>query len=592
MKLKGNKSENEIREEAFNELMEDVDLFASYYRSNPNRFAKDYLNLTLDTDQEIALCELFKTSNSILLASRGWAKTFMLGVFSCSYSILYPGTKICVASKTRKQATEVLHKIIDVLMPLSCNLRAEILDMQINQAEAFIKFKNGSKINVVTASDNARGNRATILICDEVRMIDKGIIDNILKNFLTDYRRPGYLEKEEYQNYPKEDNKVVYATSCWYEEHWSYELVRSYLVNMMKGKSFFVCSMPYQVAIKEGRLQRQRIEENMAEANFDSCNFLMEMEALFFGKGNGGFFSFDEIEKNRKILYPYFPKSAISKPLDKRFICPQKKPGEIRIMSADIALMSSNKNKNDATAIFINFMTPIGENRYSYNIVYTENNEGLRTDAQALRLRKLFDEFECDYLAIDAKSVGLSIIDLLMADIYDKESGITYPAITCCNNKEIAERCSVKGAPEKIWAIMGSSEFNSKCAIGLRESLRQGKVRLLTSEYDAEENLTSIKGWGNLTPQEEIEYKLPYINTTLLEHELINLEHEIKNNVVKVKEKAGERKDRYSSLSYNIFVAKEIEREQQVRDNQIFERSFDIRFKTPSFIKNKERRTP
>lgn len=79
----------------------------------------------------------------------------------------------------------------------------------------------------------------------------------------------------------------------------------------------------------------------------------------------------------------------------------QKQNGEVRVLSADIALMSSKKNNNDATAIFVNQMMPTKAGKYINNIIYTESCEGLRTDDQALLIRKLFDEYICDYLVLD-----------------------------------------------------------------------------------------------------------------------------------------------------------------------------------------------
>ena len=60
---------------------------------------------------------------------------------------------------------------------------------------------------------------------------------------------------------------------------------------------------------------------------------------------------------------------------------------------------------------------------------------------------------------------------------------------------------------------------------------------------------------------EQMQYKLPYIQTTLLVYELINLEYEIKGTNVKITEKSGMRKDRYSSLAYNYWVQCQLERE-------------------------------
>ena len=323
----------------------------------------------------------------------------------------------------------------------------------------------------------------------------------------------------------------------------------------------------------------------MSESDFNDVQFFIEMCALFWSQATSGLYTFDEIDKNRIIKHPFYPRPVTMKHPDKMLKMPSKRDGEIRILSADIALMSSAKNKNDATSIFINQMIPTSSGRYINNIVYTENNEGLRADDQALAIRKLFDDFECDYLVIDGTGIGLPVVDLLMGDMYDQATGESYAALSCCNDDEVAKRCTTTGAPKVIWVVRGQSDFNSRCALTLREALRQGQVKLLISEYDADDTLSSIKGYASLSQQEILELKLPYIHTTLLINELINLEYETKNSVIKVKEKAGMRKDRYSSLSYNIFVAKELEREATLSQKNDIE-NLVFQFKAPKISRN------
>lgn len=574
-------TESEVKQDKANRIMQGVNRWASFYRANPHRFAHDYLGLKLKRFQQIILCMMFRFTNSIYLASRGGGKSFLIAIFCAIYCILYPDTQICVASKTRIQATEIIDKIRTILMPKSANLRMEIAEVQVNQANAFVSFKNGSRIVVVTAAESARHNRATILVVDEFRMVDKNTIDTILRKFLTAPRHPGYLDKPEYADYPIERTKEVYASSCWYEAHWSYEHVRSYVVNMIRGRSYFCCAMPYQLAILENLLDRVRVEDEMSESTFNSVAFQMEMEALFFSQSDGGLYNFDEIDKNRKIRYPFYPRFQGHKLSDKRLYIPPKQAGELRLLSADIALMSSAKNNNDATSIFINQMLPTTNARYINNIVYTENNEGLRTDAQALIIRKYFADYDCDYLIIDVRGLGIGVIDALMSDIYDANTGTTYSALSCYNNEELAKRCTVLKAPKVIWAIQGSPEFNSQCALGLREAFKQGLVRLLISEFDAEDALSEIRGYTSLSPADEVLLKLPYIHTSLLINELINLEYEMKNNVIRVKEKSGMRKDRYSSLSYNIFVARSLERDLLLAKSKKSAEDLLFRFRPP-----------
>ena len=93
----------------------------------------------------------------------------------------------------------------------------------------------------------------------------------------------------------------------------------------------------------------------------------------------------------------------------------------------------------------------------------------------------------------------------------------------------------------------------------MREGFRSGKIRLLVTEYDAEALLSELKGYNSLSPNEKIRLQMPYVHTTLLIDELVNLQHEESGGRVRIFEKAGKRKDRYSSLSYNYYVATQIE---------------------------------
>lgn len=164
--------------------------------------------------------------------------------------------------------------------------------------------------------------------------------------------------------------------------------------------------------------------------------------------------------------------------------------------------------------------------------------------------------------------VGLGVYDCLVREIADSDTGEIYPALSCCNNKEMADRCTTPGAEKAIWAIKASLAFNSDCAVMLREGFRSSKIRLLITEYDGEEALSEIKGYGSLSPQEKLDLQMPYIHTTLLINELVNLQHDETNGKIKIFEKSGMRKDRFSSLSYNYYVACELERRMMRRNSQ------------------------
>ncbi len=550
----------------YQRVMEGAAYWGSYYRYNPDKFAEDYLHLKLKRFQKLLLVMMFWSTTFVLIACRGLGKTFLSAIYCVVRCILYPGTKVCIASGTRGQAINVLEKIMFELKPASPELCAEIDEKQskVNGTNAQIVFFNTSVIKVVTANDNARGNRCHVLLLDEYRLISKDTIDTVLRKFLTLRRMPRYEELTEEQRkleYSKEKNLTMYLSSAYFKDHWSYTKCIDTLKAMVDpNRRQFVCGFPYQLSISEGLLDPETVADEMAESDFSDIKFSMEMAAEFYGSADGAFFDFDSISKNRKIKYPMLPDRISSKIGNSQLIkIPQKQNGEIRILSADIALMSSKKNNNDATAIFVNQLMPTKAGRYSSNIVYADACEGLRTDDQALMVRKLFDEFACDYIVLDANGIGLGVFDALARDIADPETGEIYPALSCCNNPEMASRCTVQGAAKVIWAIKASAQFNSDCAFLLREGFKSGRIRLLVNEYDADELLDGLRGYSALNPAERMQIKLPYIHTTLLIDELVNLQHEETGGKVKIFEKSGMRKDRYSSLSYNYYVATQLE---------------------------------
>lgn len=139
------------------------------------------------------------------------------------------------------------------------------------------------------------------------------------------------------------------------------------------------------------------------------------------------------------------------------------------------------------------------------------------------------------------------------------------------------------GAEKVIWSIKATAQFNSDCAYLLREGFRSGRIRLLNTEYDAEEDLSKIRGYSSLDASEKLQLRLPYINTTLLIDELTKLQYEENAGKIKIYEKSGMRKDRYSSLSYNYYVAVQLETKMSKRQSSNARASDMFVIKPPNY---------
>lgn len=376
-------------------------------------------------------------------------------------------------------------------------------------------------------------------------------------------RQPKYLQKKQYSHL-KERNKEIYLSSCWFKFHWSWDKTKAFFNSMVDGKEYFICSLPYQLPIKENLLDKRQVEEEMSESDFNEILWLMEMEAQFYGESDKAYFKFKDLEVNRTLSIPIYPKPFYDIFKDNKFKYVKKGHDEIRIVSCDIAMMSGKKN--DASIYTVMRLIPM-KNKvgkyYSREIVYIESMEGGHSTAQATRIRQLVDDFECDYICIDCQGVGMGVYDVLVQPIYDKERMKEYEPWTAFNNKEMEERCAYPDAPKRIFAMKAYGEINSECAISFKDNLSKGKIKLLINENDCKEVLKKIKGYGTLDIEEKVQLELPYRQTTSLISEMVNLEVDIhpQTRQIKLKEQSGKRKDRWSSASYGNYLANILEKD-------------------------------
>ena len=559
------KTQTEIEKDKQQKIMEIVAWKAGYYRANPHRYVSEVLGLSLKWFQQILLWCMMHYNFVMYLAARGQGKTYLTALFCCVRCILFPGTKIVVSSGTLKQANEVLLKIQDDFMKQPSILRSEIEKCNIGQNDASIYFKNGSWIKTRTSSENSRSARANCIVVDEFRMVDETVINTVLRKFLTSPRQPKYLRKPEYAHL-QERNKEIYMSSAYFKSSWAYKKAQSYTINFFDDtKRYFICGLPYQVSIREGLLSREQLQDEMSEADYNELVQQMEMECLWFGDTDGSLFKFDELTARRRLRKALPPLSFCN---DKITI-PKLTTTSKRILSIDVALMqSTKKKKNDASAIFINDLIQVNDTAYQSNFVYGETFEGLKTDELGMIVMKYFYEYQCTDLVLDTNGIGLGVYDFITKDQISQENGKRYKAMTCINDKDMAERCKVRDANKVVWSVKANANFNNEICVLLRNGIQNGKINFLIPEQDADTSLKEIyKGYYKMSPTEQAKLKMSYIQTTFAVYELIKLDHEVKNGNIKVKEVDGMRKDRYSSIAYSYWCACQLELKLKPKNN-------------------------
>lgn len=542
---------------------------AGYYRENPQRFVKDFLNIDLRLFQKILIYAMMKYDYFFFVAARGLGKTYLVALFACVRCILYPGTKIVAMAPTFKQGKEIILKITDDFMHKSNLLKNEILRTSTGLNDCGVWFKNGSWIQVRIANDNSRGARSNILIIDEVRMVKRYIITTVAKPMNSSPRQPGYLSKEKYSHLT-EMNKQFYMTSAWYKESEVFEMVKAYFSkNLDSNAKYFLCDLPYMLSIQEGLLMKEDIFNEMTEETFSDISFAMEREGIFYGSSEDSLFNYNNLSERRTRTDAFYHLSVYD---NNNIAIPSKEPGEKRILSVDVALLASRKHDNDASALIINQAIPTSNDGYKCNIVYIETIEDILSQELALIIMRYFYRYKCDYLVLDCTGVGQPILDEIMQDRYDSTYGETYKAMTCINNDELAMRCKDPTANKCVYAIKANAKLNNDLCVSLRSAILNGYVNFLVDENDVSNKELwgkIVKNYNKLSENDQTRVKLPFYQTSALINEMINLDYDLSNGLIKIREKSGARKDRFSSLEYSYYVIEQLKIKRRKRKEDI-----------------------
>lgn len=545
-------------------LYEGAKIWTNYYRQNIHRFAKDYLGLNLKPFQDVMMYSVHSNDQSVIIASRGLGKSWILAVYMCCVAILYPGILITISCETREQSRRLVSsKILNDLYHNCPNLRREISErnIKVGSNESFAKFHNGSVITALNASPNTRGQRSHLLLVDEYVMIrgEMETLKTVLEPFLQVPRQPPYTKNPQYADIV-EETKKVYLSSAYYADHWAYGLYKDYVEKMLIGESSFACNLPYQVSRKYGLMTETRLQQILDDPTMTEEGFQMEYGAQWWKQNDGAYIKPTDIIPNRTVVKAWYPPTLIEyiEEKDKRHKSWQEErtsKQELRILGCDVAFASSSNGKNnDNTIIHYGVAIPKNE-KYMAEIKYSECINGQNAKSIALRLKQLYYDGDCDYIVLDVLGSGLAVLDILSEYTYDEERNIKYPPMKCFNLKDKEERCGYREAIPCIYGVVANEQINNEIAVTLKSSFQNHTLRLLVNEFEAEDFLSDHYDFQLKSNEEKVRLMYPYLQTTLIQTEIIKLRTEITRHGLKLIEFGQNTKDRFSALAYmNKFI--------------------------------------
>ncbi|MBE3094749.1 MAG: hypothetical protein IMZ52_06925 [Actinobacteria bacterium] len=293
----------------------------------------------------------------VAIASRASAKSFLVAVFGIAQCILYPGSEVCIGASTIKQAGLIISSKVTMLRNQSPILQREIISLTANHNNYEAVFANGSKMIVVAANEGGKGNRSTLLILDEFRLLKKEIVDEIFTPFLY-VRQSPFKQLPQYVDYPIEEPRKFSISSAGYKsEHWYRDTISTIKLMLEDKNAGFFCT-DYLVSIFHKIKTRKQMDTEKEQS--DPISFAMEYENQAQGQSGKAYFKAQMFPRNIKGAFYPMRQDNVSK---KNPYSISKQTGEIRVIAVDVASRANRQNDNSIVGCARLLPTHRGYNR-------------------------------------------------------------------------------------------------------------------------------------------------------------------------------------------------------------------------------------
>jgi len=299
--------------------------------------------------------------------------------------------------------------------------------------------------------------------------------------------------------------------------------------------------MSYQVPLMHGLIDQMTIRELKSQPTYDAESFAREYESKWSGAMKGAAFSYEIMQKVRKIQRAEYKAMKTEK-------------GEFYVLAVDMAKDGSAK-----TAAVVLKVRP-REFNYLYQVVNAFPIDSTDYSTVANELKKAATTYEVSMLVYDATGVGASIRDWLNKDTVDI-SGELLPGLGIINPPENAKKDIIKRSPKSTicFEVKSSGVLASEINYIFFSRLKSGAVKMLVTTNDIINKLKDTKSFALSSNEKQKKMLRPYQFTDIMQEELLNLDvAEISENgstVLRVKRRnTSIQKDFFSALSYGIYA--------------------------------------
>ena len=438
----------------------DYHLRLVYLMTKPEYFSflcKHILNVQILPSQALMLCEMWNRKFPMLIASRGFGKSFMLSLYSLIRALILPKRKIVVVGAAFRQS-KVLFEYMETIWrnaPILRDICSHTSGPRRDVDRCVMRI-NDSTVTCLPLGDGQkiRGQRANDIISDEFASIPRDIFENVVAGFaavsadpidnvkrLASEKRAEELgvkmaENVEEEDLANKDNQIILSGTAYYDfnhfaDYWKKwrQIIKSQgrenrLREIFGGeevpksfdwRQYSIIRIPYEL-LPEGFMDAAQVARSKATVH--AGIYRMEFGACFT-RDSQGFFKRSLIEScvisNENTLKDsqgneiHFEAILMGDP-NKKYVFGVDPASEVDNFSIVVIELSTDHRR-----IVHCWTTNRSEHKDKVKKGYSTETDYYAYCAK--KIRDLMRLFPCVHIAMDAQGGGIAV----MESLHDKD---------------------------------------------------------------------------------------------------------------------------------------------------------------------------
>ena len=525
--------------------------YVAYWREYPDKFV-DFLcgsnpeNFHLFFYQRVFLRAVMRHRYAYATFPRAYSKSFLSVLILMLRCVLYPGAHLFVTTGGKEQAAGIAREKAEEICKLIPGMKNEIdwsrgaTKASKNMVEYI--FKNGSKLDIIAAQQSSRGKRATGGLMEECILIDQTLLNEVIIPTMNVDRRlaDGSRQEDEPVNKSR-----IYVTTAGWKNSFAYEkLIQILIQQITEPGSAIVLGGTWRVPVMEKLLRKSFIEELKLDGTYNDSSFAREYESEWSGDAENAFFSAEKFDKHRVLLQPEYEYSGRST------------KSAFYVLGIDVG------RKGCTSEVCVFKVTPQAQGASLKTLVnlYTWDEEHF--EAQAINIKKLFYKYKARQVVIDANGLGIGLVDFMVKDQIDPETGELLPNFGVSNDEEnfYKQFRTADTEIDAMYLIKANAPINTEAHSYVQTQLSSGKIKFLIDENQAKVKLMSTKMGQQMDNDKRADYLKPFTLTTILREQMLNLVEENEGvNIILKQSSRSIKKDKFSAFEYGLYYIKQEE---------------------------------